>query len=75
VLRNRLAETWHGREQDLRAAGEDVSRDWIAGWAVGDPDRASAFVGEAAGLIDAIEPAGVIIERMSSQAARLLGRR
>jgi len=74
VLRNRFTETWHGHEDDLRAAGEDVSREWSEGWTAGDPRRANTFVGEAVGLIDAIEPAGAVIERMTTQAATLLGR-
>jgi nitronate monooxygenase len=51
-----------------------VSRDWIDGWAVGDPERANTFVGEAVGLIDTIDPAAVLIERMGAQGASILGR-
>ena len=72
VLRNRFTDTWHGREGELRAAGDDVAGEWSRGWAEGDPDRSNTFVGEAVGLIDAIEPAGEVIERMCAEAAGLL---
>ena len=72
VLRNRFTERWHGRERELREAGADAAREWSEGWAAGDPDRSNTFVGEAVGLIDAIEPARVVIERMAAGAARLL---
>jgi nitronate monooxygenase len=75
VLRNRFTEAWHGRERELLEAGDEVAREWTVGWAEGDPDRANTFVGEAVGLIGAIEPAGVVIERMNAEAAELLGGR
>jgi nitronate monooxygenase len=74
VLRNRFTETWHGREPELDRAGEAVAREWREGWVAGDPERANTFVGEAVGLIQAIEPAGAVVERMASEAAALLGR-
>jgi nitronate monooxygenase len=68
VLRNRFTDTWHGRERELRETGGDAARDWSEGWAAGDPDRSNTFVGEATGLIDAIEPAATVIERMVTEA-------
>jgi nitronate monooxygenase len=75
VLRNRFTETWHGREAELGRAGEAVDREWREGWIAGDPERANTFVGEAVGLIQAIEPAGAVVERMTSEAAALLAGR
>ena len=74
VLRNRFTDDWHGRETELRRAGEDVARAWAEGWTAGDPDRSNTFVGEAVGLIRTIEPAGAVVERMTAEAAALLGR-
>jgi nitronate monooxygenase len=74
VLRNRFTDEWHGNESELREAGPGVARAWIEGWSAGDPDRANTFVGEAAGLIESIEPAADVIERMTAQAAALLRR-
>jgi nitronate monooxygenase len=74
VLRNRFTDDWHGREAELRRAGEEVARAWADGWTAGDPERSNTFVGEAVGLIRAIEPAGAVVERMAAEAAALLGR-
>ena len=70
-----FTDAWHGRETELREAGGDAAREWSEGWAAGDPDRSSTFVGEAVGLIRTIEPAAVVIERMIAEATELLGRR
>lgn len=75
VLRNPFTERWHGREAELRRAGEPVAREWGDGWAAGDPERANTFAGEAIGLIRAIEPAGAVVERMAAEAANLLASR
>ena len=75
VLRNRFTDAWHGRETELRRARGEVGRQWGDAWVAGDPDRSNTFVGEAVGLIHAIEPAGTVIERMSDEAAALLGAR
>jgi nitronate monooxygenase len=74
VLRNRFTDDWHGRETELRRAGADIARGWVEGWTAGDPERSNTFVGEAVGLIRAIEPAGAVVERMAAEAAALLGR-
>lgn len=74
VLRNPFTDSWHGRETELRRAGAPVARDWAEGWAAGDPERSNTFVGEAVGLIGAIEPAAAVVERMAAEAAALLGR-
>jgi nitronate monooxygenase len=74
VLRNPFTASWDGREAELRRAGERVAREWEEGWAAGDPQRANTFVGEAVGLISAIEPAGAVVERMAAEAAALLAK-
>jgi nitronate monooxygenase len=73
VLRNRFTDEWHGREDELRSRA-DVGEAWGRAWLAGDPDRSNTFVGEAAGLIGSIEPAGDVIERMVADAAGLLQR-
>jgi nitronate monooxygenase len=74
VLRNRYTDPWHGRERELRETGGDAAREWSEGWAAGDPDRSNTFVGEAPGLIDAIEPAAAVIERMVTEAIAVTDR-
>jgi nitronate monooxygenase len=63
---------WLGREGELRdARAEQVTRYRTAA-RVADPAIAATIVGEGVGLIHAIEPAAVILERMVVEAeARL----
>jgi len=72
VLRNDFVREWLGREGELRdARAEQVTR-YRAAARVADPAIAATIVGEGVGLIHAIEPAAVILERMVVEAeARL----
>jgi len=72
VLKNAFTARWHGRLDDLIAAAEVEAPKWIAGFEAGDIDAANTFVGEAVGLIDAVRPAGEIVETMAAEAAGLL---
>jgi nitronate monooxygenase len=69
VLRNAFTERWHGREAELVAVADEEAAKYRKAWAEGDPEGSNTFIGEAAGLIQGIEPAGVIIERMVREAA------
>ena len=72
VVRNDYVTTWLGRESELQGLGQ-IERDRYAGAAAaGDTRVAAAIVGEATGLIHAIEPAGAIIERMVAEAEQCL---
>ena len=70
VLRNAYIERWHGRELELMAVADEEAAKYRKAWSEGDPEGSNTFVGEAAGLIHAIEPAAVIIERMVGEAER-----
>jgi nitronate monooxygenase len=72
VLRNAFTERWHGREDELFAVAEAEAAKYRQAWLEGDPDNANTFIGEAVGLIDAIEPAGDIVMRMAREAERLM---
>ena len=68
VLKNDFIGEWLGREQELRAnANREAER---YGRAASDADTsiAATIVGEAVSLIDSIEPAGAILERMVREA-------
>ena len=73
VLRNDLVAEWLGRETELRAAKGDVQARYKDAAQVADPSIVATIIGEAAGLIHAIEPAGVIVARMVAEAETLLG--
>lgn len=72
IRRNAFTDRWHGREAELERHVAVEGPRYRQAFAAGDPDNAAVWCGEAAGLIHAIEPAGLIIERMVSDAARAL---
>ena len=73
VLKNDFVREWIGREGELKEAKAAADRDAIREAAkVGDARVAATIVGEGVGLIHAIEPAGVILERMVAEAEGLL---
>ena len=74
VARNAFTQRWHGHEDELeRNVGVEGPR-YRQAFAAGDPENAAVWFGEAAALVDAIEPAGAIIERMVADAAARLER-
>ena len=74
VLSHELVRTWMGRENELRAVRDAEAARYRAAAKVGDARVAAPIVGEVVGLIDAIEPAADIVERMVAGAEGLLKR-
>jgi len=74
VLSNELVREWMGRESELRAVADAEAARYRAAAQVGDARLAATIVGEVVGLIDAIEPAADIVERMVAGAEALLKR-
>jgi len=74
IRRNAFTEKWHGREEALEAAVATEGPRYRQAFEAGDPDHTGVWFGEAAGVIHAIEPAAVIVERMAAQAAAQLSR-
>ncbi len=72
LLRNRHAETWHGRESELETRMEEVGREYAAARDRGDFDIAGVIAGESCAFIHDIPPAGEIVERISAEAERLI---
>ena len=72
ALRNAFIERWAGREwalrRDYRAAGKAV----LEARKNGDADNASLLIGQDAGLIDSVKPAGAIIESMIAEAEEII---
>jgi nitronate monooxygenase len=72
VLKNSFVAEWLGREGELREArAEQVAR-YRQASAAGDAGIMATIVGEGIGLIHAVEPAAVILERMVTEAELLL---
>ena len=72
VLQNSFTQRFAGREAELRAELVAYAGEYASAFAAGDADRAGVWVGEATGLIHDIPGAGEIVERMVTEAARLL---
>ena len=74
ALNRGFVSRWHGREAALAEPGTNAlarERYW-AGFGIGDIGDAGLFMGEAAGLIHDIRPAGEILTEMVVEAERLL---
>jgi nitronate monooxygenase len=72
IRRNTFTDRWHGREEALEAAVATEGPRYRQAFEAGDPEHTAVWFGEAAGLIHAIEPAAVIVERMAAEAAMRL---
>jgi nitronate monooxygenase len=71
IQRNGFVNRWHGRESDLAQQVAIEGPRYLQAFADGDPEDTGVWFGEAAGLIDAIEPAATIVERMVTEATHL----
>jgi nitronate monooxygenase len=71
IQRNGFVNRWHGHESQLAQQVATEGPRYLQAFADGDPENTAVWFGEAAGIIDAIEPAATIIERMVTEAATL----
>jgi nitronate monooxygenase len=74
-LINDHARRWIGREVELLQNVNAVAAEYDAARAAGNFDIAAVIAGEAVGLIHDIPPAAVIIDRIVTEADRILNRR
>ena len=75
VRRNAFIEAWAGREGELRRRWREVQPQLRTARETGDAERGSLLIGQDAGLIDAIEPAGALVARLVGEAEEILRRR
>jgi nitronate monooxygenase len=75
VLNNGFVRRWQGHAEDQRAQAEAARPAYLAAVAEGRAEEAGVFVGEAIGLMNTVDPAGAIIDRVIAEASRLLGER
>jgi nitronate monooxygenase len=68
ALRNAFMERWHGRESDLEADVATAAKRYDAASRSGDYTEAVIWASEAIDLIDSVEPAGALVERISADA-------
>jgi NAD(P)H-dependent flavin oxidoreductase YrpB (nitropropane dioxygenase family) len=72
IERNRFYETWAGREGELRYRQAEAAASAWRALEAGDTDNAFLYTGQTAGLIDTIEGAAVIVERIVTDATERL---
>jgi nitronate monooxygenase len=68
AVRNRFFTRWHGRERALAAALAAELPTYQRAVAQGDFETAVIFAGESVELIDAIEPATALVQRIGTEA-------
>jgi NAD(P)H-dependent flavin oxidoreductase YrpB (nitropropane dioxygenase family) len=72
VLRTRFIEEWLGREPELRRRREEVRARLKAARDEGDADYRIVWSGQSAALIDAVLPAGEIVQTIVAEAEDIL---
>jgi len=72
VLSNTLTAAWHGQAEQLIAQREALQEQLSAADQAGDASISAVRVGNAAGLISSVEPAGEIVRRIVAEAESLL---
>jgi nitronate monooxygenase len=72
TLTNRMTDKWGGREDALRQADRKVHAGYFDAVSRGDFDLALVIAGEAAGVVADVPPAGVVVERLVSDAIDLI---
>lgn len=66
---------WSGREIELMQRADEVAAEYAAARAAGNFDVAAVFAGESVGLIHDIPPAAEIVDRIVTEADRILSKR
>jgi NAD(P)H-dependent flavin oxidoreductase YrpB (nitropropane dioxygenase family) len=70
--RNKFIERWAGREWALRQCAREAGEAALEARRTGNVDDAPIYLGQDAGLIDSIKPAGEIIQDMIAQAEEII---
>ncbi len=75
VLRNQFNTTWEGRATAINERRADLQRELAQGARANDPNVVDISAGVAVGLINSLEPAGSIVQRLVAEAEQLLRQR
>jgi NAD(P)H-dependent flavin oxidoreductase YrpB (nitropropane dioxygenase family) len=75
VLRTAFVQQWLGREAEVRQRRAELLRGIQRARDEGDVANGSLLIGQDAGLIDTVEPAGSVVERIVREAEQLLRQR
>ena len=72
AIRNAFSDTWHGRDDELRAEGPALQERFFAAQREGDTDTAVTFAGEGLDLVADRPGAGVLVARIVAEAIEAL---
>ena len=72
AIRNAFSDTWHGRDDELRAEGPALRERFFAAQREGDTDTAVTFAGEGLDLVADRPGAGALVERIVAEAIEAL---
>lgn len=72
AIRNALTDRWAGREDELAAHLDEVRAECERAEREDDPRGMALLAGEGVGQIDAIQPAGAIVQSVAAEAERVL---
>jgi NAD(P)H-dependent flavin oxidoreductase YrpB (nitropropane dioxygenase family) len=75
ALRTRFIESFVGREDEVRRRHAELGVGLRQAREAGDVDNGALLIGQDAGLIDTIEPAAAIVERIVAEAEHILAQR
>jgi NAD(P)H-dependent flavin oxidoreductase YrpB (nitropropane dioxygenase family) len=74
-LRTRVIEEFIGRDEEVRRRRAEINARIRRAREEGDVDNGSLLIGQDAGLIERVEPAAEIVERLVREAEELLAQR
>ena len=72
VYRNRLVREWDGRDAEILAQREELASDVAAARARQDPEVSSVYMGQGAGQVQTIRPAGEVVRAISEEAEGII---
>ena len=72
VYRNRLVREWDGRDAEILARREELASDVAAARANGDTELSAVYMGQGAGHVNAIRPAGDVVRDICEGAEQIL---
>ena len=71
LRRTRFVEQWLGREPELRRRREQLWQQ-VADFQESNADDGLMWMGQSAGLIDSVEPAGDVVRRIVAEAEEII---
>jgi NAD(P)H-dependent flavin oxidoreductase YrpB (nitropropane dioxygenase family) len=73
VLRTPMIEEWLGREPELRRRRAEIRAKLAEAWENAPPYPGPTWVGQSAGLVDEVRPAGDVVRQIVAEAEAILG--